>query len=205
MTHKLTTEEMGRMSVEEFRQSEKLPLTVVLDNVRSLNNIGSVFRTSDAFRVEHIALCGITATPPHREIHKTALGAEESVAWSYPEDTAECVRALKEQGYKVYAVEQVDDSIKRGTQASRLLGLGAQASRLHATGTVAHPEAGETPAHLAIILGNEIEGVQEGILPLCDGCLEIPQYGTKHSLNVSCAAAIVIWEMFKELRIKSYD
>jgi len=205
MTHKLTTEEMGRMSVEEFRQSEKLPLTVVLDNVRSLNNIGSVFRTSDAFRVEHIALCGITATPPHREIHKTALGAEESVAWSYHEDTAECVRALKEQGYKVYAVEQVDDSIKLGTQASRLLGLGAQASRLHATGTVAHPEAGETPAHLAIILGNEIEGVQEGILPLCDGCLEIPQYGTKHSLNVSCAAAIVIWEMFKELRIKSYD
>ncbi len=205
MTHKLTTEEMGRMSVEEFRQSEKLPLTVVLDNVRSLNNIGSVFRTSDAFRVEHIALCGITATPPHREIHKTALGAEESVAWSYHEDTAECVCALKEQGYKVYAVEQVDDSIKLGTQASRLLGLGAQASRLHATGTVAHPEAGETPAHLAIILGNEIEGVQEGILPLCDGCLEIPQYGTKHSLNVSCAAAIVIWEMFKELRIKIYD
>lgn len=442
MTHKLTTEEMHRLTVEEFRQSEKLPLTVVLDNVRSLNNIGSVFRTSDAFRVEHIALCGITATPPHREIHKTALGAEESVAWSYHEDTAECVRALKEQGYKVYAVEQVDDSIKLGTQASRLLGLGAQASRLHATGTVAypeagetpaypeeipdvrtrgylphfenrtiqfitfrlydsvpkelieewkmvltqesdaegpsdvarqmhklvdkfedsgygqcfladsqvadmmeqtlkhddgkkydlisycimpnhvhvmirvhdgvslssilhtwrsysaheankilgrsgdfwmkdyydryirnaqhymavvqyikdnpakaglgaqasrlleappitglgsmvghingmqasrlhglgtqasrqhatetvaHPEAGETPAHLAIILGNEIEGVQEGILPLCDGCLEIPQYGTKHSLNVSCAAAIVIWEMFKELRTKSYD
>ena len=456
MTYKLTTEEMHRLTVEEFRSSEKLPLTVVLDNVRSLNNIGSVFRTSDAFRVEHIALCGITATPPHREIHKTALGAEESVAWSYHEDTAECVRALKEQGYKVYAVEQVDDSIKLGTQASRLLGLGAQASRLHATGTVAHPEAtgtvahpeagetpahpeeipdvrtrgylphfenraiqfitfrlydsvpkelieewkmvltqesdaegpsdvarqmhklvdkfedsgygqcfladsrvadmmeqtlkhddgkkydlisycimpnhvhvvirvhdgvsqssilhtwrsysaheankilgrsgdfwmkdyydryirnaqhymavvqyikdnpakaglgaqasrlleappitglgsmvghingtqasrlhglgaqasrlhatgtvahpeatgtvvhpeaGETPAHLAIILGNEIEGVQEGILPLCDGCLEIPQYGTKHSLNVSCAAAIVIWEMFKELRV----
>ena len=205
MTHKLTTQEMNRLSVEAFRASAKLPLTVVLDNVRSQNNIGSVFRTADAFRVEHIALCGICSTPPHREIHKTALGAEESVAWSYHEDTAECVRVLKEQGYKVYAVEQVDDSIKLGTQASRLLGLGAQASRLHATGTVAHPEAGETPAHLAIILGNEIEGVQEGILPLCDGCLEIPQYGTKHSLNVSCAAAIVIWEMFKELRIKSYD
>ena len=418
------------MSVEEFRASEKLPLTVVLDNVRSLNNIGSVFRTSDAFRVEHIALCGITATPPHREIHKTALGAEESVEWSYHEDTAECVRALKEQGYKVYAVEQVDDSIKLGAQASRLLGLGTQASRLHATGTVAYPEAGGTPAHpeeipdvrsrgylphfenraiqfitfrlydsvpkelieewktvlamendvehptdvarqmhklvdkfedsgygqcfladsrvadmmeqtlkhddgkkydlisycimpnhvhvlirvsegvslssilhtwrsysaheankilgrsgdfwmkdyydryirdarhytavvqyikdnpakaglgtqasrllaappvtgmgsmvghvngmqvsrlnagetpahpeaaetaayprVAIILGNEIEGVQESLLPLCDGCLEIPQYGTKHSLNVSCAAAIVIWEMFKELRM----
>jgi len=197
MTHKLTTEEMGRMSVEEFRASEKLPLTVVLDNVRSLNNIGSVFRTSDAFRVEHIALCGITATPPHREIHKTALGAEESVAWSYHEDTAECVRVLKEQGYKIYAVEQVDDSIKLGTQASRLLGIdvpGAQASRLPAAETAAYPR-------VAIILGNEIEGVQESLLPLCDGCLEIPQYGTKHSLNVSCAAAIVIWEMFKELRM----
>ena len=446
MTHKLTTEEMHRMTVEEFRESEKLPLTVVLDNVRSLNNIGSVFRTSDAFRVEHIALCGITATPPHREIHKTALGAEESVEWSYHEDSAECVRGLKARGYRVYAVEQVDDSIKLGTQASRLQiqgsqpsrlhdaggtpaypeagetpahleeiqdvrsrgylphfenraiqfitfrlydsvpkelieewktvltqeneaegptdvarqmhklvdkfedsgygqcfladnrvadmmeqtlkhddgkkydlisycimpnhvhimirvhdgmslssilhtwrsysaheankilgrsgdfwmkdyydryirdaqhymavvqyikdnpakaglraqafrlleappitglgsmvghihsmqasrlhGLGTQASRLHATETVAHlhhatetvanPEAGETPAHLAIILGNEIEGVQEGLLPLCDGCLEIPQYGTKHSLNVSCAAAIVIWEIFKK-------
>ncbi len=201
---KLTTEEMGRMSVEEFRASEKLPLTVVLDNVRSLNNIGSVFRTSDAFRVEHIALCGITATPPHREIHKTALGAEESVEWSYHEDTAECVRALKEQGYKIYAVEQVDDSIKLGTQASRLQEIGAQASRLHcATETVAYPEAGETPAYpgVAIILGNEIEGVQEGILPLCDGCLEIPQYGTKHSLNVSCAAAIVIWELFKMMKL----
>ena len=190
------------MSVEEFRASEKLPLTVVLDNVRSLNNIGSVFRTSDAFRVEHIALCGITATPPHREIHKTALGAEDSVAWSYHEDTAECVRALKADGYKVYAVEQVDDSIKLGTQASRLLGMGAQASRLHhATETVAHPEAGETPAHLAIILGNEIDGVQESLLPLCDGCLEIPQFGTKHSLNVSCAAAIVIWELFKTMKL----
>ncbi len=180
MTHKLTTEEMGRMSVEEFRASEKLPLTVVLDNVRSLNNIGSVFRTSDAFRVEHIALCGITATPPHREIHKTALGAEDSVAWSYHEDTAECVKGLKERGYKIYAVEQVNDSIKIGISNKELAIEG-------------HP--------IAIVMGNEIEGVQESLLPLCDGCLEIPQYGTKHSLNVSCAAAIVIWEMFKELRM----
>ena len=179
---KLTTEEMGRMSVEEFRQSEKLPLTVVLDNVRSLNNIGSVFRTSDAFRVEHIALCGITATPPHREIHKTALGAEDSVAWSYHEDTAECLRALKGQGYKVFAVEQVDDSVKLGIR-NEDLGIEGQP--------------------VAIVLGNEIEGVQESLLPLCDGCLEIPQYGTKHSLNVSCAAAIVIWELFKELRIEN--
>lgn len=182
MTHKLTTEEMGRMSVEEFRASEKLPLTVVLDNVRSLNNIGSVFRTSDAFRVEHIALCGITATPPHREIHKTALGAEDSVAWSYHEDTAECVKGLKERGYKIYAVEQVNDSIKIGISNKELAIEG-------------HP--------IAIVMGNEIEGVQESLLPLCDGSLEIPQYGTKHSLNVSCAAAIVIWEMFKKLRIDS--
>ena len=174
------------MTVEEFRASEKLPLTVVLDNVRSLNNIGSVFRTSDAFRVEHIALCGITATPPHREIHKTALGAEESVEWSYHEDTAECLRSLKEQGYTIYAIEQVDDSIKLGTQAAGLCyGRAAHAPRI------------------AIVFGNEIEGVQERLLPLCDGSLEIPQYGTKHSLNVSCAAAIVIWEMFKELRMKN--
>ncbi|MCR5589817.1 MAG: RNA methyltransferase, partial [Bacteroidales bacterium] len=158
------------------------PLTVVLDNVRSLNNIGSVFRTSDAFRVEHIALCGITATPPHREIHKTALGAEDSVAWSYHEDTAECLRALKGQGYKVFAVEQVDDSVKLGIR-NEDLGIEGQP--------------------VAIVLGNEIEGVQESLLPLCDGCLEIPQYGTKHSLNVSCAAAIVIWELFKELRIEN--
>ena len=130
-----------------------------------------MFRTSDAFRVEHIALCGITATPPHREIHKTALGAEDSVAWSYHEDTAECVKGLKERGYKIYAVEQVDDSIKIGISNKELAIEG-------------HP--------IAIVMGNEIEGVQESLLPLCDGSLEIPQYGTKHSLNVSCAAAIVI-------------
>ena len=179
MTHKLTTEEMHRMTVEEFRASEKLPLTVVLDNVRSLNNIGSVFRTSDAFRVEHIALCGITATPPHREIHKTALGAEDSVEWSYHEDTVECVSALKERGYKVYAVEIARESIRVDDLKAVALDK------------------------VAIILGNEIEGVQEEVMELCDGALEIPQEGTKHSLNVSCAAAIVIWEMFKQLRVKS--
>jgi tRNA G18 (ribose-2'-O)-methylase SpoU len=177
MTHKLTAQEMNRITVEEFRASEKLPLTVVLDNVRSLNNIGSVFRTSDAFRVEHIALCGITATPPHRDIHKTALGAEDSVEWSYHEDSVECVKALKANGYQVYAIEQVDDSIKLPATSYQL------------------------SAKVAIILGNEIEGVQESLLPLCDGCLEIPQFGTKHSLNVSCAAAIVIWEMFKTMKL----
>lgn len=173
---KLTIEEMHRLTVEEFHNSEKLPLTVVLDNVRSQNNIGSVFRTADAFRVEHIALCGICSTPPHREIHKTALGAEDSVAWSYHEDTAECVSNFKARGYRVFAVEQVDDSIKLGMDE-----LPAGVSKV------------------ALVFGNEVEGVQESILPLCDGSIEIPQYGTKHSLNVSCAAAIAIWEMWKEL------
>ena len=189
---KLSTEEMNRLSVGEFHRSPKLPLTVVLDNVRSQNNIGSIFRTADAFRVEHIALCGICSTPPHREIHKTALGAEESVAWSYHEDTDACVRDLKERGYKVFAIEQVDESIKLGTQASRL----------HAAETAAHPVAGETPAHpkVAVVFGNEVEGVQDIVLELCDGALEIPQFGTKHSLDVSCAAAIVIWEMYQTLR-----
>lgn len=190
MTHKLTTEEMHRLTVEEFRASEKLPLTVVLDNVRSLNNIGSVFRTADAFRVEHIALCGITATPPHREIHKTALGAEDSVVWSYHEDTVACVRGLKERGFKVYAVEIAHDSIK--------LGSGTQAASLRVND---RGQAARVP--VAIVFGNEIEGVQEAVMELCDGALEIPQEGTKHSLNVSCAAAIVIWEMFKQLRVKS--
>lgn len=173
-------EELNRISVQEFKEAEKLPLTVVLDNVRSQNNIGSVFRTGDAFRVEKICLCGICSTPPHRDIHKTALGAEESVAWSYSEDTAECVRELKAQGYKVFAVEQVDDSIKLDTLRQ-------------------HPDMlrGEK---VAVIFGNEVEGVQESLLPLCDGSIEIPQFGIKHSLNISCAAAIVMWELFLALR-----
>ena len=176
MAHKLTTAEMHRMTVEEFRESEKLPLTVVLDNVRSLNNIGSVFRTADAFRVEHIALCGITATPPHREIHKTALGAEESVVWSHYDETVECVKELKNRGYRIYAVELAHGSLKLDK------------------------EHVETDRPLALVLGNEIEGVQEEVMALCDGFVEIPQYGSKHSLNVSCAAAIVIWEISKLLR-----
>ena len=188
MTHKLSTEEMHRLTVEEFRESAKLPLTVVLDNVRSLNNIGSVFRTGDAFRVERIALCGITATPPHREIHKTALGAEESVAWTYHADTAECLRALKADGYRIFAVEQVSDSVKVDTlSAATLTGGGGDGTRQE--------------TKVAIVLGNEVEGVQESLLPLCDGALEIPQFGTKHSLNVSCAAAIVIWELFKTKKL----
>lgn len=172
---KLSMEDLNRISVEEFRQADKLPLVVVLDNVRSMNNIGSVFRTSDAFRVEKICLCGITACPPHRDIHKTALGAEESVSWEYFDETSECIESLKRQSYKVYAVEQVDESVMLDefeTQSG-------------------------TPT--AIVFGNEVEGVDEEVIPLCDGCIEIPQFGTKHSLNISIAAGILIWEMWCKL------
>lgn len=172
-------DELNRISVEEYKLSDKLSLTVVLDNVRSQNNIGSVFRTSDAFRVEQICLCGICSTPPHRDIHKTALGAEDSVDWQYYEETADCIADLKQKGYKVFAIEQVDDSLMLDILPSDLLAPGQP---------------------VAIIMGNEVEGVQDELLPLCDGTIEIPQFGTKHSLNVSCAASIIIWEMFKHLR-----
>ena len=177
---KLSMEELNRISVQEFKEAEKLPLTVILDNVRSQNNIGSVFRTADAFRVEQICLCGICSTPPHRDIHKTALGAEDSVDWQYFEETSDCVRQLKQQGYKIFAVEQVDDSIKLDT--------------------LRHNPEQFRDSKIAIIFGNEVEGVQDELLPLCDGSLEIPQYGIKHSLNISCAAAILLWELFLNIR-----
>ena len=173
---KLSMSDLNRISVEEFKSAGKLPLTVVLDNVRSQNNIGSVFRTGDAFRIEKLCLCGICSTPPHRDIHKTALGAEDSVEWQYYEETSDCLRELKEKGYRIYAVEQVDTSI----MLDKLPELSADKG-------------------VAVVFGNKVEGVQEDLLPLCDGCLEIPQFGTKHSLNVSCAAAIVLWELFKQL------
>ena len=177
---KLSMEELNRISVQEFKEVEKIPLIVVLDNVRSQNNIGSVFRTSDAFRVERICLCGICSTPPHRDIHKTALGAEDSVDWTYFEDSVACVQSLKEQGCKVYAIEQVDDSIKLD-KLSQSLTLDAKDK-------------------VAIVFGNEVEGVMDEVIALCDGSIEIPQFGTKHSLNISCAAAIVLWEFFKLLK-----
>lgn len=179
---KLSMEELNRISVEEYKQAEKVPLVVVLDNVRSQNNIGSVFRTGDAFRIERVCLCGICSTPPHREIHKTALGAEDSVDWSYYEETADCVKALKTDGYRVYAVEQVDDSMKLDDLPDGIFD-------------------GKT----AIIFGNEVDGVQEELLTLCDGSIEIPQYGTKHSLNVSCTAAILMWEATKRMRAMQSD
>ena len=174
---KLTIEEMGRMDVQSFKAAEKLPLIVVLDNVRSLHNVGSVFRTADAFRLEAIYRCGITACPPSAEIHKTALGAEDSVEWHYAQDTCDVVRSLKEQGVVVFAVEQVE-------------------------GSVLLPDLELDPSQrYAVVMGNEVKGVQQAVVDLADYALEIPQYGTKHSLNVSVTAGIVMWEFLKRLPI----
>lgn len=174
---KLTMLEMGRMNADEFKSAIKMPLIIILDNVRSLNNIGSVFRTSDAFRVEAIYLCGISATPPSPEIHKTALGAEDSVDWKYFEDTHEAVRSLQEQGYQVMAIEQC--------QGSTMLNEW-------------QPDfESDIITGYAIVMGNEVKGVQQSVVDMCDGCIEIPQYGTKHSLNVSVTTGLVIWDFFK--------
>jgi tRNA G18 (ribose-2'-O)-methylase SpoU len=170
---KLRTIEMQRLSVDEFKQAEKLPLIVVLDDVRSMHNVGSVFRTGDAFRIEAVYLCGITSTPPNAEIHKTALGAEDSVEWKYFDTALEAVEALKSNGYKVYSVEQ-------------------------AYGSTMLQEF--TPIYnnrYAVILGNEVKGVHQEVIDASDGCLEIPQFGTKHSMNVSVTAGIIIWHFAK--------
>lgn len=172
---KLKITELNRISPDEFKETAKIPLVVILDNIRSLNNIGSVFRTSDAFLVESIYLCGITATPPNPEIHKTALGAEYSVEWKYFEDTVNAVENLREKGYTAYAIEQVENSTMLGE-----LQLDSQKK-------------------YAIVMGNEVKGVQQVVVDACDGCIEIPQYGTKHSLNVSVTTGIVIWDFFKQL------
>ncbi len=176
---KLKTIEMQRLTVEEFQQADKLPLVIVLDDVRSLYNVGSVFRTGDAFRVEAIYLCGITACPPHPEIHKTALGGEDSVRWRYFATAQEAVASLHEEGYFVYAIEQVEGSTK-------LQNLSLD------------------PEHrYAVVLGNEVKGVHQEVVDQCDGCLEIPQFGTKHSLNVSVATGIVVWQfVLSEVRGK---
>ena len=173
---KLKITEMGRMSVDEFKESEKMPLVVVLDDVRSMYNVGSVFRTSDAFRVAAIHLCGITAQPPHAEIHKTALGAEDGVDWEYFPSAKDSVRALQEQGFKVFAVEQAE-----GSTMLQNLSLGNDKGKY------------------AIVMGNEVKGVNQEVVDMCDGCIEIPQFGTKHSLNVSTTAGIVIWEFAKKV------
>lgn len=172
---KLKITELNRLSAEEFKSVEKLPLVVVLDNIRSLHNIGSVFRTSDAFRVASIYLCGITATPPHAEIHKTALGAEDTVEWKYFNDTLDAVKELRDNGFDIFSVEQVEGSV----MLEDFL-----------------PDKGKK---YAIILGNEVKGVRQDVVDASDGCIEIPQYGTKHSLNVSVTSGIVIWDLFCKL------
>lgn len=173
---KLKNEELERLSVEEFKVGSKTPVVLVLDNVRSMNNIGSAFRTADAFAVEKIYLCGITARPPHREINKTALGATESVEWEYVENTTELVKRLSEEGYQVAAIEQAEGSTKLQEF---------------------QPEEGHK---YALVFGNEVFGVEQDVVSYSDFCLEIPQYGTKHSLNISVSIGIVVWDVFQKMR-----
>jgi 23S rRNA (guanosine2251-2'-O)-methyltransferase len=170
---KLSMDELNRKSVDEFKRSEKIPVIVVMDNIRSMHNVGSVFRTADAFLLEAIYLCGYTAQPPHRDINKTALGATETVAWKHFETTIEAVKALQQNGYKVYAIEQVESSISLEKFNIR------------------------ADEKTAVVFGNEVEGVQQEVIALCEGCIEIPQLGMKHSLNISVAAGIVLWEIVR--------
>ena len=175
---KLRTNELNRLNTEQYKQADKLPVIVILDNIRSCNNIGSFFRTSDALLIKELHLCGITATPPNKEIHKTALDAEKSVSWKYFEHTEDAISSLKKENYKIYAIEQIEKSIML-------------------------PEF--SPGNnekLALIFGNEVKGVQQKIVDMCDGAIEIPQFGTKHSFNVSVSAGIVLWDIFKKMKYK---
>lgn len=174
---KLKSDELNRVGVEEFREQEKLPVIVVLDNVRSMHNIGSVFRTADGFAIEKLYLCGITAQPPHREIEKTALGATQSVAWTHFESTLQAVASLREDGYEIIAIEQASGSIMLNTF---------------------QPESSKK---YALIFGNEVNGVSEEVMAQIDKCIEIPQFGTKHSFNIVISAGIVLWDFFAKLRL----
>lgn len=173
---KLKNEELGRLSVDEYKNSAKTPIIVVLDNIRSLNNIGSVFRTGDGLRIEAVYLCGITATPPNKDIHKTALGATESVDWEYFENTKTALEKLKANGYFVASVEQAENSI-----------------------SLEKFEVKENKKY-ALIFGHEVKGVAQDIVSMSDACIEIPQYGTKHSFNISVSAGIVLWEIFRKIK-----
>ncbi|KOF04135.1 RNA methyltransferase [Roseivirga seohaensis subsp. aquiponti] len=173
---KLKNDELDRLTLEEFKTTEKLPLVLILDNVRSMNNVGSAFRTSDAFAVEKIYLCGITAQPPHREINKTALGATESVDWEHAENTATLCKNLQQQGYKVLAVEQADNS------------------------TSLENFKIEEGQKYALVFGNEVFGVEDDVIEVADGCLEIPQFGTKHSLNISVSIGVVLWDLTRKIK-----
>ena len=173
---KLENSELNRMSIDDFKEASKTPLIIVLDDIRSLNNIGSVFRTSDAFLIEKIFLCGITATPPNKEIHKTALGATETVAWEHYENVLQVIEELKSEGVKVFAIEQVESSVF--LQNFEI----------------------EKNQKYALVFGNEVFGVSQRAVEICDGTIEIPQLGTKHSLNIAVSAGIVIWDFFKKMR-----
>lgn len=173
---KITNEELGRPTAEEFAAQPKMAVTVVLDNIRSAQNVGAFFRTGDAFAVEHIALCGITATPPNREIHKTALGAELTVGWSRHDRTVDCIAGLRARGYRILAVEQVEGAAMLDTF---------------------HAEAGQ---RYALVFGNEVTGVSQEAVDACDGAVEIPQAGTKHSINVSVSGGVVLWNFFCQIR-----
>ena len=213
---KLRTIEMNRLTLEEFKEAEKLPLIVVLDDVRSLYNVGSVFRSCDAFRVEAVYLCGITATPPNAEIHKTALGGEDSVDWEYFKTTEEAVEKLKQKGYFVYSIEQVEGSTKLQNLPEAHEELFKQEKESEKQGKESEKQGKESekqgkeskkqensslPKGYAVIFGNEVKGVKQNIVDMSDGCLEIPQFGTKHSLNVSVTAGIVVWEFAKLLKL----
>jgi 23S rRNA (guanosine2251-2'-O)-methyltransferase len=174
---KLSLEELGRISIDQFKEAEKIPVTLLLDNIRSLHNVGSAFRTADAFRIEKIYLTGITGTPPHREIQKTALGATESVAWEYSESTANVIQKLKAEGYVIVIIEQTTDSLPLQTFFA------------------------ENEKKYCLIFGNEVHGVSEEAIALGDLALEIPQTGTKHSLNISVCLGIVVWELFRKLNL----
>jgi len=171
---KLSMEELGRKSVEDFKLADKKPLVVVMDNIRSMHNVGSVFRTADAFLISGICLCGFTPQPPHRDIHKTALGATDSVDWLYYENTVDAVLALKARGYKVLAIEQTEGSIMLDQYVDKHLPT-------------------------AFVFGNEVDGVSDEVIQVCDGVIEIPQWGMKHSLNISVAAAVVLWEFVRKV------
>ncbi len=200
---------MNRLTLEEFKEAEKLPLIVVLDDVRSLYNVGSVFRSCDAFRVKAVYLCGITATPPNTEIHKTALGGEDSVDWEYFKTTEEAVEKLKQSGYFVYSIEQVEGSTKLQNLPEAHEELFKQEKESEKQGKESEKQGKESekqensslPKGYAVIFGNEVKGVKQNIVDMSDGCLEIPQFGTKHSLNVSVTAGIVVWEFAKLLKL----
>lgn len=173
---KLKNSELGRLNVEEFKKTDKIPLIVILDNIRSLNNIGSVFRTGDAFLVEKIYLCGITAQPPHKEIHKTALGATESVEWEYVEDTLTLIKKLQAENIIIASIEQAENS------------------------TMLQDFKIEPNQKYAVVFGNEVKGVQQEVVSDSNYCIEIPQFGTKHSLNISVSAGVVLWDLFKKFK-----